>query len=95
MNLYSIIGRSERATAKEAYRLKNLKEKLARYSNHLTFLMRCRDHNLVPKGLRVRLPVNTAKARLIAWRTAKALLRERIKEARQQKLRLEKRCLRI
>ena len=38
----------------------------------------------------MRLPVNTAKARLIVWRMAKALLRERIKEARQQKLRLER-----
>ena len=86
----SIIDRSERATAKEAYRLKNLEEKLARYGNHLTFLMRCRNHNIVPRGLLVPLPVNTAKAQHIAWRTAKALLRERIKEVRQQKLHLKK-----
>ena len=38
----------------------------------------------------MRLLVNTAKAKPNVWRMAKALLRERIKEARQQKLCLEK-----
>ena len=38
MSLYSITDCSERALASSlAYRLRNTKEKLARYKNHLTF----------------------------------------------------------
>lgn len=89
MNLYSFIDCSEQATVKLTYRSKYLQEKLARYSNHLIFMMHCKDQNIIPKGLRMRLSVNSKKASHITWRVAKTLLREHIKEARQQKLHLE------
>ena len=79
MRLYSIIDHSERALASLAYRLKNTKEKLARYKNHLTFLIRCRNNKLVPKGLRISISIESTKAQLIAQRSRQALLRERIK----------------
>ena len=79
MRLYSIIDHSERALASLAYRLKNTKEKLARYKNHLTFLIRCRNNKLVPKGLRISISIESTKAQLIAQRSSQALLRERIK----------------
>ena len=50
LNLYSFIP-----TVKLAYRSKYLEEKLARYSNHLIFMMHCKDQNIIPKGLRMRL----------------------------------------
>ena len=43
MNLYSFIDCSEQATGELAYRSKYLEEKLARYSNHLIFMMHCKD----------------------------------------------------
>ena len=79
MRLYSIIDRSEQALASLAYRLKNTKEKLARYKNHLTFLIRCRNNKLVPKGLRISISIESTKAQLIAHRSSQALLRECIK----------------
>ena len=38
MSLYDIINRAEQAKVRPAYKLKNCRERLARYSNHLTFL---------------------------------------------------------
>ena len=89
LNLYSFIDCSEQATVKLAYRSKYLEEKLARYSNHLIFMMHCKDQNIIPKSLRMRLSMNLEKASHITWRVAKILLREHIKEARQRKLHLE------
>ena len=31
-------------------------EKQAKLKNHLTFLIKCRDNNIIPKGLRIKLP---------------------------------------
>ena len=73
-----------------ACKLKYLQEKLARYSQCLTFLIRCRNHNLVPKGLQIKLPVKSEKAFCIAWRTSLALVRERIEGARRTKTMLTK-----
>ena len=86
MSLYSIIDRSKQATVRPAYQLKNCREKHTRYSNHLTFLARCRAHGIIPNGLRVSLPVRTARADNIANKTSQALIRERIGHARRQKV---------
>ena len=79
----------ERATMMLTCRFRYLQEKLARYSQRLTFLIRCRNYKLVPKGLRVKLPVSSEKANRIAWRTSLALVRERIEDARKTKATLE------
>ena len=68
------------------YRLRNLLKKQARLENHLTFLMKCRNNNIIPKGLRIRLPVYSRKAHIISARTSRALLRERIGYTRRQKI---------
>lgn len=68
-------------------------EKLARSRNHLIFLIRCRENDLIPKGLRVSLPVrlsNKTKSREIARRTSESLLRALISEIRMKKARLER-----
>ena len=85
MSLYNIIDRSEQATVRPAYQLKNYREKHARYSNHLTFLSKCRAQGIIPNGLKVALPVRSARANNIALKTSQALLRERIGNARRQK----------
>ena len=85
MSLYNIIDRSEQATVRPAYQLKNYREKHARYSNHLTFLSKCRAQGIIPNGLKVALPVGSARANNIALKTSQALLRERIGNARRQK----------
>ena len=90
MSLYNIIDRSEQALVRTAYRLKHNREKLARYGNHLTFLLRCRRYKVIPNGLRVRLPINSKKGNRIAERTNEAVLRERISEARRKKARIER-----
>ena len=74
-----------RATISIAYKLKNLEEKLARYRNHLTFLIKCRNNNVIPKGLRLTSSVESEKVGRILHRAGKAILRERIKTARMIK----------
>ena len=70
--------------------LKNTREKLARYSNHLTFLIRCRNNNIIPKGLRTSISIKSTKAKLIAERSSQTLLRECIKFARKTKVMLNR-----
>ena len=53
-------------------------QKLARISNLLTFLHRCRDLQLIPSGLAPRLPVNSRRARLVVEKAGCALVRKRI-----------------
>ncbi|XP_071505303.1 uncharacterized protein [Diadema antillarum] len=57
-------------------------KRLARFSNHLTFLTRCIKNSVIPKDLRVHPPVPTKKARLIAINTSRRFLRERIRLTR-------------
>ena len=86
MSLYSITDCSERALVKTAYCLKNGK-KLARIRNHLTFLVRCREHKIIPNCLKVKLPPKTPnrkKLALITQRTGKALLRRLISDTRKK-----------
>ena len=90
MSLYSIIQRSEQATTTLSYRLKHAQKKLARLKNHLTFLIRCRENQVIPVGLRITAPVITPRAQLIVRRASLALLRELICETRDKKRRIEK-----
>ena len=78
MSLYRIIDCSERATVRAAYKLVNLQENLAKYKNHLTFLIRCRNNNVLPIGLRIHVLVDTKKAKRIRETASRSLLRERI-----------------
>ena len=50
-HISSLYGRS---TYDQTCELKGLKCKLAKISNQIVFLKRCRDHNIVPKGLRLK-----------------------------------------
>ena len=86
MSLYSIIDRSEQAGIQIAYKLKSTMERLARWKNHLTFMIKCRNKSLLPKGFRVSLPSKTKKGRRIAERTGQALLRDKIKTVRVLKV---------
>ena len=86
MKLYDIIQRSERATATIAYRLKHGMEKKARLSNHLTFLIRCRNHQIVPRGLTVKLPTSISNTSNIASKASFALLRRVIRNTRSKKV---------
>ena len=74
----------------DRYSLKNIGERIARYQNHVTFLLKCRQKGVIPKGLVLLLPVNSAKGCLIADRASRALLRERIRHVRPKKVRLER-----
>ena len=60
--------------------------KLARVSNHLTFLCRCRDKRLIPPGLRLKSNVrNNRRVKNIQDQAGRALVRERIYNNRAQK----------
>lgn len=84
--LYSIIDHSEQALASTAYRLKNTKEKLARFKNHLTFLVKCRNNSITPKGLRISTSIHSTKATIIVKKSNQALLHKRIKHVQKTKV---------
>lgn len=86
MSPYTIISRSERATA---YKLQHNREKLAIYKNHLTFLVRCQKNGVIPKGLEVRMPITSPGSQRIANRTNKAILKEAIIEVRPKRRRIQ------
>ena len=82
-NPYSIVQHSERALTKLCYELRNAKERIARHWNHLTFLYRCREKKIFPKGLQVKLPLKTPKTGKIAFRTTMTLLHECLYDVRR------------
>ena len=43
-----------------------LTQKLASHSCHISFLKACRDHNLIPKGLRLTDPIKTQRSQQAA-----------------------------
>ena len=43
----------------------NLEKKYIKTCNSLTFLLRCRDSKLIPKGLSLKFPVKSTKAQKI------------------------------
>ena len=77
-------------TATNWRKWEKLNIKLARERNHLTFMCRCRDNNIIPAGLNIKLPVKTKQGKLIAERTSRALVRERVAFHRRRKADLEK-----
>ena len=95
MSLYQIIDREEQAYVRPAYRLKNHRERLARYSNHLTFLTRCRSEGIIPNRLRIVMPVRSKEADRIAARASQALLRELISDGHRQKSRISRQISRL
>ena len=58
--------------------------KMARFSCHISFLKRCRDHDFLPKGLRLKNPVANTKSDTILHSTGMQLLRERLSHYRRQ-----------
>ena len=59
-------------------RLDRLTNQRSRLINNLTFLKRCRDNQVVPKGLRISNKYHTEYARKILKKAELALVRERI-----------------
>ena len=79
-NLFYEINRIYwRTTLRLIRRHERCSSKLARYTNHLTFLTRCIKNRVVPKDLRVRPPVPTKGAHRIAALSSMRFLRERIR----------------
>ena len=71
--------------------LEKLNQKLARMTNHLTILCRCRNHKLVSPGLTIKIPVHSRRTRKETRRLEQELVWDRIHNNRWKKhqLRLE------
>ena len=85
-NLFYEINRIYwRTTLRLIRRHERCSNKLARYTNHLTFLTRCIKNRVVPKDLRVRPPVPTKGAHRIAELASMRFLSERIRLTQKAK----------
>ena len=65
--------------------LQKTDSKMARISNHLTFLTRCQKRGFTPKGLRLKPPVQSANtAKILKWAES-LLIKELISDLLRQK----------
>jgi hypothetical protein len=71
-------------------KFERLKIQLAKSSNHLTFLMKCKTHEIVPKGLMLKAPYHSHRSSKKTLRASKTLLRDRIQFHRFKKAALNK-----
>ena len=89
MNNIHIFNDIEQKYGRTALRLirrhERCSRKLARFSNHLTFLTRCIKTHIIPRDLRVQPPVPTKGARRVAELASKRFLRERIRLTQRAK----------
>ena len=65
--------------------LEQMHLKLARHTNHLTFLIKCKNENLTPNGLKLKAPFQSKKASQIMNVASRALVTERISFHRKEK----------
>jgi hypothetical protein len=71
-------------------KFERLKIQLAKTSNHLTFLMKCKTRDIVPEGLMLKAPYHSHRSSKITLRASKALLRDRLQFHRFKKAALNK-----
>ena len=77
-------------TAQRARKLTKLECKGGTLANQLTFLKRCRDNNVIPKGIRTNHILKSNKADNIYSRANMALLRHTIASVRSDISRVQK-----
>ena len=67
--------------------------KLATYSCHISFLKACRDHDIIPRGLRLKNPLKDAKSQATIHSASLKLVKNRLQNFRksfhQQKVMLD------
>ena len=56
----------------------------AKYKCHLHFNLHCKHHNVIPKSLKIKSPIDNEEARRLIHKTQKALLNIRISETQQK-----------
>ena len=64
-------------------------EETVRFRNHIAFNLRCKREGVIPKGLRMRAPINTEKGKRIADVASRQFLNERIRLSNCKLRRLE------
>ncbi|XP_067648864.1 uncharacterized protein [Haliotis asinina] len=65
--------------------------KIVKTSNHLTFLLRCRDNNLVPRGFQLSSPVPRSPAiNKILHKASTRIVKHQIQHLRRHKSHLQK-----
>ena len=56
----------------------------AKNNSHLHFNMHCKHHNVIPKSLKIKSPIDNAQARILINKTQKTMLNIRISETIQK-----------
>ncbi|KAJ8914806.1 hypothetical protein NQ315_014551 [Exocentrus adspersus] len=75
-------------TVQNFKKLEVLSTKYAQSANSLTFLHKCREQNLIPRGLRLKTTIQSEKANRIIRRAEESLVREQIQFHRRNKVML-------
>ena len=61
-------------------KFENISRTKGRYQSHLHFYMHCKNHEVIPKGIKIKSRMQIAEARKIVEKAEKALLNIRISE---------------
>ena len=61
-------------TLQNVRKYENLSNAKARFQTHLHFNLHCKHHNIIPKSLRIRSPIDSTEARRVIEKARKALL---------------------
>ena len=51
-------------------------QKMASYSCHISFLKACRDHDIIPRGLRLKNPLNDTKSKVTIHTASLSLIKK-------------------
>jgi len=80
MNLFTEIkSKYGREAVKVVRDYETIAKKIARFRNHLVLSLRCKQSRIHPSSLKLRCPVNSARAKAIGINAEHRLLNERIR----------------
>ena len=72
------------ATIQAIYKMRNITSKLTRVKNQLTFLSRCKAQDIILKGFRIRLPIQSYNMSTLSKKVSFKLLNESIGQAHKK-----------
>ena len=82
-------------TLQKVRRYEQLSISRAKFKSHLHFNLHCKHHNVIPKSLKMKSPVDNEQARHLLRKTERALLNIRITDTIQKQKQINNECLNV
>ena len=82
-------------TLQKVRRYEQLSISRAKFKSHLHFNLHCKHHNVIPKSLKMKSPVDNEQARHLLRKTERVLLNIRITDTIQKQKQINNECLNV